>query len=134
MQNFSAIRQAVRRPFHKNSWGVHQPPPPMRARVKSAQQSSVLSSPIFISNPQRPISSRPSVRRPPGMFRAPSLPWELIAAADYEDAPQLLCALTGYLLQPGHAPGRRTFLPGPLSRPYPASHSNVIVLNGPKVF
>ena len=26
MQHFSAICTAVRRPFQKNSWGVHQPP------------------------------------------------------------------------------------------------------------
>ena len=62
-----------------------------RANVKSAQRSSVSSSPMFISNLQRFISSRTSVRCPPGMLRAPNLPWELIAAAGYEEAPQLLC-------------------------------------------
>ena len=36
MENFSTILQTVWRPAQKNSWGggLHQPPPPDRARVK----------------------------------------------------------------------------------------------------
>ena len=36
MENFSAILQTVWRPAQTNSWGggLHQPPPPDRARVK----------------------------------------------------------------------------------------------------
>ena len=44
MQNFSAIRLAVRWPFQKNSWGCF-PPPPMRARVNGSY------SPAFGSPP-----------------------------------------------------------------------------------
>ena len=34
MQNFSAIRPAVRKPFQKTHGGSHRPPPPARAMVK----------------------------------------------------------------------------------------------------
>ena len=40
MQNFIAIRPAVRRPFQKKTSGVglHHPHPPMRARVKMTHE------------------------------------------------------------------------------------------------
>ena len=53
---------------------------------------------------------------------------QLAVAAGWRDASQLLFALVAYLLAAVLAsPGRRPFLPGPLSPPYPTSHSPAMV-------
>ena len=60
---------------------------------------------------------------------------QLVAAAGWTDASQMLFTLVVYLLAGVFAsPGRRQFLPGPLSPPYPVSHSSAMVRMGLKCF